>query len=65
MSFWEQFLLAQASSAMHAVIARYAGKYFTPEELQATTIVLDALIQLPERIHSAIPKPSPTTLPGK
>lgn len=51
MSFWEQFLLAQASAALHAVIARYAGKYFTVEEQLAAGVVTDALVDLPRRIH--------------
>ena len=56
MSFWEQFLLAQASAAIHAIIARYASKYFTPEEQAAAGLVADAVVQLPERIHNAQPK---------
>lgn len=57
MNFWEQFLLNQASAALHAVVRKYAGKYFTPEELTASDTVLEALVDLPERIHKAPPKP--------
>ncbi len=51
MSFWEQFLVSQASSALHAVISRYGSKYFSADEQAATIVVADALIDLPRRIH--------------
>ena len=57
MSFWEQFLLNQASAALHAVVAKYALKYFGPEEQAAVVMTLDALIALPERIHDAQTNP--------
>ena len=57
MSFWEQFLLNQASAALHAVVAKYASKYFSPYEQGAVTTTLDALIALPERIHNAQTNP--------
>ena len=62
MSFWEQFLLAQASAALHAVIARYAGKYFTLEEQQAANIVTDALVDLPRRIHGGTAHAEPVDM---
>jgi len=62
MSFWEQFLLAQASSALHAVVSRYAGKYFTHEEQQAANIVIDALVDLPRRINSGTALAEPVAM---
>lgn len=51
MNFWEQFLISQASAALHAILLKYASKYFTPEEQEALTIISTALIELPQRIH--------------
>lgn len=49
MNFWEQFAILQASAALHAVMRKYASKYFTPEELTAADVVLDALTEIPAR----------------
>jgi len=57
MNFWQQFALMQASSALHAVIRLYGAKYFTPEELAASDMVLDAVTALPERIQTAATPP--------
>ena len=59
MNFWEQFLLSQASAALHAIVRKYAGKYFTPEENAGADLILDALVDLPNRIHNAPPKVVP------
>lgn len=56
MNFWEQFALYQATAALHTVIRLFGAKYFTPEELAATDIVVDALASLPARIHNQPPK---------
>jgi hypothetical protein len=53
MNFWQQFAITQASAGLHALIRLYGLKYFTPAELEASDIVLDAVTQLPERIHAA------------
>lgn len=55
MSFWEQFLLSQASSSLHTLVRKYSAKYFTPEEQTAVDVVLDAITALPERI-TTVPK---------
>jgi len=59
MSFWEQFAIIQAQAAIHVLIMRYAKEYFTAEEQQALTIIAAALIELPERIHTAPAPPAP------
>lgn len=51
MNFWEQFLLSQASAALHAVEIRYGAKYLTIDEQAAVSVVIDALIDLPRRIQ--------------
>lgn len=52
LTFWQQFAIMQASSALHSLVRLYGAKYFTAEELAATDIVLDAVTSLPERIHA-------------
>lgn len=52
MNFWQQLLIAQASAAIHAVVRMFGVKYFTPEELAAFDVVVDALVSLPERVHA-------------
>ncbi len=56
MSFWEQFAITTAVAALHTVIRVFGAKYFTPEELTATDVVLDALVDLPKRVHNPTPK---------
>lgn len=51
MSFFEQFAILQASAALHALIRRYANKHFSEEEIAASDLVLDAIADLPRRIH--------------
>jgi hypothetical protein len=51
MNFWEQFAMYQASAALNTIILKYAASYFTPEEMAACTIALNALSSLPERLH--------------
>lgn len=51
MSFWEQFAIMQATAALHVIVLRYATKYFTPAEQQALNLIIDAIIDLPARIH--------------
>jgi hypothetical protein len=53
MTFWQQILLSQASSALHAVFIAYGSKYFSADEQAATHAVIDALVDLPRRIHAA------------
>lgn len=55
MNFWEQFLIIQAQAALHAVLQKYAAKYFSTEEQMALNTVADALIDLPRRIHDQPP----------
>jgi hypothetical protein len=57
MNFWEQFAIMQGTSALHVVVRKYGAKYFTPEEMAAADVMLDALTQLPQRIHDAGLKP--------
>lgn len=52
MNFWEQFLLLQASSGLHAVILKYGTKYYTPEEQAVLAQAGDLLSQLPMRIST-------------
>lgn len=52
MNFWEQFAIIQAQAALSVLIRRYAGKYFTTTELAAADLILSALADLPQRIHS-------------
>lgn len=57
MNFWEQFAIMQAVAALHVVVRKYAGKYFTADELAAADVVLDALADLPSRISAGhLPK---------
>ncbi len=65
MSFWEQFLIAEASSALHALFAQYASKYFTAPENAAFETVFAALADLPRRIHTGTAKVAPIPLKGK
>lgn len=53
MSIWEQFAIQQGIAALHTVIRRYGAKYLTADELAAGDVLLDALGELPERVHSA------------
>lgn len=52
MNFWQQILLAQASAALHAIFLAFGSKYFTTAEQAAVNVVIDALIDLPRRIHA-------------
>ena len=63
MNFWEQFAITQASAALHALVRKYSAKYFTPEEQAATDTVLDAIVDLPQRVHNANPG-NPPIPPG-
>ncbi len=62
MNFWEQFAILQASAALHAVVRKYAAKYFSPEELAAAEVVLDALTEIPARIAARLGRPPLGTL---
>ena len=59
MNFWEQFAILQASAALHAVVRKYAAKYFSPDELNAADVVLDALADIPRRVAALVAGPSP------
>ncbi len=52
MSFFQQMMLSQATAALSATIRWYGAKYFTAPELGAADVVLAALADLPERIHT-------------
>lgn len=49
MNFWEQFAIIQAQAALHTLIRKYV-KYFNSAEMQSLDVVIDALIDLPQRI---------------
>lgn len=53
MNFWQQFAILQASAALHTLIRLFGQKYLTPEELAASDLVLDAITDLPQRIHNS------------
>lgn len=53
MSLWESFAINQALAALHTIVRRYGAKYFTADELTAFDTSIDALAELPERIHTA------------
>ncbi len=65
MSFWEQFLISQALSALHTIIRRYGKVYLTNDELAAADVLIDALAELPERISAGKPIPKMPTAPTK
>jgi len=52
MSFFQQFALNSALAALHTVIRQFGAAYLTQEELAASDVLVDALAQLPERIHN-------------
>ncbi len=51
MNFLQQFAISQAGFFLSQLIGWYGRKYFTSEELAATNTVINALMQLPQRIH--------------
>jgi hypothetical protein len=65
MNFWQQILLSQASAALHAIFLAFGSKYFTTSEQAAVTTVIDALIDLPRRIHSGTPQAVTVGVPSQ
>ena len=57
--FWEQLLLWQGVAALHAVVAKYAAKYYTPEETAQLQTAADLLGQLPLRMEQPTKPPVP------
>lgn len=57
MGFWEQFAIMQAQAALHTIIRKYGKEYFSEEEQTALDITIDALIDLPARIHAPAKDP--------
>lgn len=51
MGFWEQFAISQGLASLHTIIRKYGAKYFTQDELAAFDIAIDALGELPQRVH--------------
>lgn len=51
MNFLQQMALSQAGFAMGQIVRWYGKKYFGKNELEAIDTVLNALSELPQRIH--------------
>ena len=55
--FWEQLLYWQGTAALHAVLAKYAAKYYTPDEQATLQAAADLFGQLPQRLAQGGPVP--------
>ena len=51
MNFLQQAAISGAGFFLSQLIGWYGRKYFAPEELAAANTVINALMQLPQRIH--------------
>jgi hypothetical protein len=51
MNFLQQFAISQAGFFLSQLIGWYGRKYFSTDELAAVNVVINALMQLQQRIH--------------
>ena len=66
MSFLLQLALSTATNGLHILIYRF-GKWLKPEEVAAANLLIDAVVEIPQRIHDSqtpVPKLEETPPPG-